>query len=332
MSMNLFLKVKQLFFISMISMPINAYSWTFDFDFENDTVGQRSSGFNDAAEYSIVTTEQSFSGNKSLRMGIDAGHHGFGKWGGRKSFPTSLSEGDEIWIRARTLVPASFDVTTDIGFLKFFRVLVEDSSSNLLGHVDMYIRGDGSFRYQNELETTDKMLTRNTFGTFLVGEIVTGQSSGATARVKAIKTDSLVFEYTGSRAFSRWEVLNGSTSGASTTLNRIETNSVTNFAAAGTFARDVWKTFIYRIRFSASRPLVQFYTSVGGSYQLIFEDTSDYTLKSPTDKATTFLLFTYWNGNSPQTQHMYIDDLYFSTEPPPEIGTRPKRADQAPAL
>ncbi|MCF6264569.1 MAG: hypothetical protein L3J24_13415, partial [Xanthomonadales bacterium] len=54
---------------------------------------------------------------------------------------------------------------------------------------------------------------------------------------------------------------------------------------------------------------------------LLFESTTDYTLKQSTDKASAFLLFTYWNGSNgaPQTQNMYIDDLWISTSPPAEI-------------
>ena len=31
------------------------------------------------------------------------------------------------------------------------------------------------------------------------------------------------------------------------------------------------------------------------------------------------LIFTYWNGGAPQTQNMYIYDLWIATSPPPEL-------------
>ena len=315
----------------MISMPINAYSWTFDYDFDNEVTDRRTSSFSDAANGSIVSNDVSFSGEKSVKLNVNQGTDGFGYFGGRKHFPQDLSEGDEIWIRLRTMVPTDFDYSTNFA-LKFLRLHVKTSVGEHIGYSDIYINGDGSFMYQNELYTTVKLKTQNQIGTFNVGEVVRGQNSGARATIKAIKSNALVYERIGSTTFSRWEPLIGETTGASATLNQSETNSVSTFGASGSFAKGVWKTFIYRVRFSATRPLVQFYASVGNSYNLMFEDTTDFTLRSSTDLVDGFLLFTYWNGLAPRTQHLYIDDLYISTEPPAEIGTRPKKADQNPAL
>lgn len=53
------------------------------------------------------------------------------------------------------------------------------------------------------------------------------------------------------------------------------------------------------------------------------------TLKTAKSYADSFLIFTYWNANSPKTQHMYVDDLVITNQVPdvldskgnPRIGT-----------
>lgn len=331
MSNKMFLMIRKVVLMVLVIMPVTAYSWTFDSDFEDETVGLKTNKFTDAAGGSIVSTDTSTSGSKSIKLNISQGSEGFGMWGGRKNFPV-VGEGDEVWVRLKTKIPSDFDLTTNIGTLKFLRLHVQSSANAHIGYVDIYMNWDGSFKYQNELYTTNRLVLLNQSGTYTVNEIVTGQTTGATARVKAIKTSgALVFDYTGSTQFSRYERITGGSSGASATLEWVQSNSVTDFASSNKVQRDVWETYIYRVRFSASRPLVQFYKAVGSTYVLLFEDASDYTLKSPTDTVDAFLLFTYWNGSSPRTQHMYVDDLLISTEPPPEMGTRPKSVIQAPA-
>jgi hypothetical protein len=45
-------------------------------------------------------------------------------------------------------------------------------------------------------------------------------------------------------------------------------------------------------------------------------DTSQQTLVSSTDVSDYFYLFTYWNGNAPATQSLYVDDIIVSTDTP----------------
>ena len=53
--------------------------------------------------------------------------------------------------------------------------------------------------------------------------------------------------------------------------------------------------------------------------KLLYDDKTDFSLASSSDVVDAALLFTYWNGNSPKTQKMYVDNIYISTEPPPEL-------------
>lgn len=50
--------------------------------------------------------------------------------------------------------------------------------------------------------------------------------------------------------------------------------------------------------------------------QLILDIADRKTLQSPGVYADRMHLFTYWNGGAPQTQEMYIDDLFITTAPP----------------
>lgn len=49
---------------------------------------------------------------------------------------------------------------------------------------------------------------------------------------------------------------------------------------------------------------------------LLSHITNQKTLISDTDYAPRALLFTYWNGGSPQTQSMYVDDVTITTDAP----------------
>lgn len=50
--------------------------------------------------------------------------------------------------------------------------------------------------------------------------------------------------------------------------------------------------------------------------ELLGEFTKHTTLETPDSYARSFLLFSYWNGGSPKTQHMFIDDLVITNEMP----------------
>ncbi len=313
-----------------------------DFDFNNGVPGEQVTEFSDASGHTYYDTTIVYDGANSAQMNIQQGADGWGLWGGRKQFPSELGEGDEVWVKVHTFFPTDFNIIAD-PFLKFLRFRVKTGSGTHLGYVDLYIMNDGSYRYQNELSTTRRLKFRNLISVstdYIVGETITGLGSGATATVRAIKaapeasaeqSDRVVFDYTNGLTFERWENVEGLTSGTTYELNRVESNSVTNFGPQQPVRKGVWETYVYRVRFSASSPLVQVYKHtgesgfdadnkpIGGALTLLFEDTTDYTLKQATDKANSFLIFTYWNGNAPQTQSMYIDDLWISTSPPPEL-------------
>jgi hypothetical protein len=53
--------------------------------------------------------------------------------------------------------------------------------------------------------------------------------------------------------------------------------------------------------------------------ELLGEFNDMQTLMTPKSYADSFLLFTYWNGNAPKTQHMYIDDLVITNEKPSSV-------------
>jgi len=258
--------------------------------------------FSDAAGATYYNTNIVYSGSNSAQMNVVQNTDGWGAWGGRKSFPSSLSDGDEIWIRLRSFFPTGFDFNTNTGFLKFLRVHITNETGTHMGYHDLLINRNLTYLHANELGNT------------------------------AIRMEVFENEYDYAQNMIIGEIIIGQTSGEDRTRMRyIRNNNNTRFGAAYPIETNVWETIVYRIRFSATNPLLQFYKHIGatrfdadgkpigGALQLIYEDTIDQTLKQPTDKARAFLIFTYWNGNAPQTQNMYIDDLWVSTEPPPEL-------------
>lgn len=103
------------------------------------------------------------------------------------------------------------------------------------------------------------------------------------------------------------------------------------FDASYPVRKDEWETVVYYIKFSANNARIKFWKEVegtvingkrvGGRMKLLFDEGRDLTLVNSTDQVVRFLMFTYWNGGSPKTQHMYMDDFYVSTtDPPPELG------------
>ncbi|VAW46233.1 hypothetical protein MNBD_GAMMA03-417 [hydrothermal vent metagenome] len=308
----------------------NFDSGTLDTQVGDEFAANALNTFTDAAGHTVFSDDRAFSGTQSAQLNIQQGSDGWGVWGGRKEFPTYLSEGDDIWVRIRTFMPESFDYTTNFS-LKFLRLATHASSGAGEGYVDIYINNDGTYKYQNEQSNTDWLRFQSQTGEFIVGEDIVGATSGATGVITAVTPTRDVFEYTGTTEFERWENVTGQTSGAIGRLNRVSSNSVTSFGSENPIKKGVWETYVYHVRHSATNPLVEFYKHIGetgfdsdgkpigGSLQLLFSDVTDYTLKSTTSKVTHFLLFTYWNGSAPQTQNMYIDDLWLSTNPPPEL-------------
>ncbi len=50
--------------------------------------------------------------------------------------------------------------------------------------------------------------------------------------------------------------------------------------------------------------------------QLLLDSTKQATLASSSDHSDGFYLFTYWNGNAPATQSLYVDDVIIATDTP----------------
>lgn len=85
--------------------------------------------------------------------------------------------------------------------------------------------------------------------------------------------------------------------------------------------REVWETYEMYIKLdnipsaSGGEALVR----VWRNNDLLGEFTSVPTLVTAESFVDAFLIFTYWNGRSPKTQHMYIDDLVVTNETPTSV-------------
>lgn len=77
--------------------------------------------------------------------------------------------------------------------------------------------------YYEWMQSTTLTLSDKT-GTFAVGETILGASSGATAIVKEVKTNSIIVKLTTRTVFNYSEVIDGQTSDATATINIIKDN------------------------------------------------------------------------------------------------------------
>jgi len=77
--------------------------------------------------------------------------------------------------------------------------------------------------YYEWMQSTTLTLTSKT-GTFVVGETVVGATSGATAIIKEVKTDSIIVKLTTRTVFNYNEVVEGQTSNATATINITKDN------------------------------------------------------------------------------------------------------------
>ena len=77
--------------------------------------------------------------------------------------------------------------------------------------------------YYEWMQSTELTLTSKT-GTFTVGETVVGATSGATAIVREVKTNSIVIKLTTKTIFNYGEIVGGQTSSATGTINTIKDN------------------------------------------------------------------------------------------------------------
>jgi hypothetical protein len=79
-----------------------------------------------------------------------------------------------------------------------------------------------------------------------------------------------------------------------------------------------WETYEMNIKFDTVAK------SKGGTAEvkiwknnvLLLDSTSQPTLVSTTDHSDSFYLFTYWNGNAPVTQSVYVDDVIVTSDTP----------------
>jgi hypothetical protein len=77
--------------------------------------------------------------------------------------------------------------------------------------------------YYEWMQSTELTLTSKT-GTFTVGETVVGATSGATATIKEVKTNSIVVKLTTRTTFNYGEIVGGQTSSATATVGIIKDN------------------------------------------------------------------------------------------------------------
>jgi len=81
-----------------------------------------------------------------------------------------------------------------------------------------------------------------------------------------------------------------------------------------TVARDTWETYVYHVNLASSG---------GGRVRLwqngnlILDNTTFNTLGASSDLSDFLYLYTYWNGGSPATQKLYVDDIRVSSDTVP---------------
>lgn len=96
------------------------------------------------------------------------------------------------------------------------------------------------------------------------------------------------------------------------TAENIQTGAATPFGAP--LKKDVWETYEVYIKFH-SRPGNAVYR-VWQNGKMIYENTTQKTLSSPSSVSGHSNIFTYWNGGAPQTQSMYVDDVIITSDRP----------------
>lgn len=130
--------------------PPPTVGWSIERNFNSGAVGSYAgtgaSGFDDAAGRSIISSDKSVDGGLSARLSIDSADTGFGSWGGVINFPTTLTQGADLWLQLYIFVPSDFVVKTPgNGSLKFIRVRTKTSSGSNAGYNDIQIQDDGEW-------------------------------------------------------------------------------------------------------------------------------------------------------------------------------------------
>lgn len=79
-------------------------------------------------------------------------------------------------------------------------------------------------------------------------------------------------------------------------------------------SKNTWETYEVYVKFSATAGKGIYRVWKNG--KLYYENTKWPTLASSADQSDYALLFTYWNGNAPQSQALFVDDLIVTNEKP----------------
>ena len=96
------------------------------------------------------------------------------------------------------------------------------------------------------------------------------------------------------------------------TAENIKTGAATPFGEP--LKRNVWETYEVYIKFHSQPGKAAYRVWQNG--KMIYENTTQKTLSTPTSFSEHSNIFTYWNGGAPQTQSMYIDDVLITNERP----------------
>lgn len=304
-------------FISAAEYP------TLSVDFESGTNNAIISEIDEPFE-TRYSNERAKSGSYSAKLTIDGGTDGWGKFGFREILDPKLDKGSDIWVSLDMFVPTDFSLETNFS-LKFLRFRVATSDEQHLGYVDIYINRDGTFRYQSELYASQKVVVTDFDPNVLSEQGVVGDESGQSYDVyrskKALNETqgSIVIKKRGEDNLNLRDgeelTSNGQRVGyvASTSSNSVVTPLGEHLdSSINSVQKGEWENYIFHITFSDDEPRVEFRKNC----HVLFQSVSDPTLINATDLVYHFLLFTYWNGNAPQTQSLYIDNFRLSSQPP----------------
>jgi len=124
---------------SLLASTANA--WTINQSFDSQSNGEKCAGW--SSTRSVVSSAAAASQSKSCKLRIAKGSRGFGEWGGIIKFPSTLKNGDEIWVRMRNYFPIGFDYNASTR-LKFLRIKTFRQDGSNGGYDDWYINRKGS--------------------------------------------------------------------------------------------------------------------------------------------------------------------------------------------
>jgi hypothetical protein len=241
-------------FISLLLFSPHAYSWTFEGNYENGSLGTQPTQDDGlrGRQLTVFSNDYARSGSQSIKAGINVGTTGDKQFGGRLELPSSLKEGDELWLRVFYYYPAGFDFAATGGGLKTSRVHIVKSNGDHEGYHTLTIKNK-RLNAVNEINSA-LFVENNPGGRDNLGDsIPTGQWMAVEHYIK-------FHSVPGQAAYRIWQ--NG---------------------------------------------------------QLVFEDTKTNTLRESGSHTNQFLIYTYWNGDAPQTQAAYLDDLLMTNNTPSNV-------------